>query len=173
MAFRIIINPDIDLLGTSITADPDFLLEVEFQYGVTVTGEQQMLNIHRLEDRCTCEVDLDAECAVFERNDHVGKVPRRDVVLAGTRPVVGPPARHYADLIRSRIRSAVLHIERCGLHLLPSLRRNLGYSLAVSVGAFKGEAVCTVPSNGTVAFRIVILPNHSLYSCPITTVGSR
>ena len=154
-------------------ANPDILCEVEGHHCVTVTGEQQVLVIKGVKDgRIFGEVNKDGECAVLIVDDALGHVPRSDVVVR-TKPLDTPPARGHTDLIGSRICSGVRHVERSGLHLLPSLGRNLGDGLAVSVRAFKGKAVCTVPANCAVTSGIVVLPDHGLDGLPVTFVSGR
>ena len=139
--------------GSGIVAfDPDFLLEVQFDRGEAVAGEQEMaLDEGGDEGRILGEVDLHGPGAVAVVGDQL--VAGLDVAHV---PARIPPAGGHAHL---RIGGRDVQIEGLGHHLVPDVLRDLGDAFVVAVVTLQGEAVLAAPADGG---AVLVLPNGSL-----------
>ena len=151
-------------LFVATATNPLFLLEVDGQRGVTLTGEQQVLLVQDIHNRVAGEVEFNHEGSVFVNDDPL-------VALADIGTGIGdaPPARGDAHIVPVGIDGG-LQVERAGLHPLPHIGRDGGDFLA-GLEAFAGKAVVAVPVDGTV--RTIVFPDDFLHNLPVTAVGGR
>ena len=176
VSVRIVVLPErgLDDLHMATAVDPDVFFEVEFERGITGTGEEQVLDIYVRSQLGILKVKLDRVSAVAVVDEHVGQVGRRDVLLLALRPLEVPPAGDDTHLEPVVVREGDVELLR--LHLLPGLGRNLSDAFLagrVRVLAFEAEAVHTVPVGITEAGRIRILPDGDLVLLPVSAFGTR
>ena len=144
------------------TFDPDVFREEKGNRREPVTGKEEVLDIHHIEDRVAREIDFQGEGAVAVVGEQL---------VAGLEVAAGPggapPAGGHADL---RIGSLDLQVEGLGLEPVPDVCREGADFLSGGI-TLSGEAVVAAPGHGTL--RSVVLPERNQLGLPVSAVGSR
>ena len=153
----------------TVAFDPDLFEAIELEQGVAAAREEQVPVVQGLHQRIVAEGDLEGTRPVVVRNELVGHVVRREVVVR-TLPLDGPVAVGDADLEPVRVQLEG-RVERAVLDDVPDLLRELGDALIVAVVALEGEAVRTVPVGRAVTRGIVIGPVNLLDGLPVTAAA--
>ena len=133
--------------------------EVDFQWRVTTTCEQQVLLVKSAYKRVVAEVHLNVERTVAIVNDALCHVPWSNVIIFA-HPLGVPPAVGDADLILRRIGHRIFHIECLGLQTVPDVLWEGGNTLIVTVVAVESKAIDSVPVD---CRRAVACPDDGLY----------